>query len=208
MFANDFKNLEWLYTHCGCKNGDDPKMEVIWEKRQWSLLLKNEGFLKMEMTFKNGDGSKMENGIRKTIDVKILWGSLWKWIFDDNGLRNSIMSKEELWGNIGSEEVCCRFSIVCAQKLSSKMFLSGGGTQKWPKKGFRWSRRAWKIVGREKNGPNLGIFIELWEEQKSDIFVCMVDRFCLNFVWISCCQNYKIFCPETWLIMFNSKCKV
>ena len=30
----------------------------------------------MEMTFKNGDGSKMENGIGKTIDVNILWGSL------------------------------------------------------------------------------------------------------------------------------------
>ena len=90
----------------------------------------------MEMTFKNGDGSKMENGIRKTIDVKILWGSLWKWIFDDNGLRNSIMFKEELWGNIGSEEVCWRFSIVCGQKLSFKMFLSGGGTQKMAEKGF------------------------------------------------------------------------
>ena len=40
------------------------------------------------------------------------------------------MFKEELWGNIGSEEVCWRFSIVCGQKLSFKMFLSGGGTQK------------------------------------------------------------------------------
>ena len=51
MFANDSKKLKRLYSHWGCKNGDDPKMEVIWEKRQWSLLLKNEGFLKMEMTF-------------------------------------------------------------------------------------------------------------------------------------------------------------
>ena len=40
------------------------------------FIVKNEGLLKMEMAFKNGDGSKMENGIRKTIDVKILWGSL------------------------------------------------------------------------------------------------------------------------------------
>ena len=72
----------------------------------------------MEMTFKNGDGSKMENGIRKTIDVKILWCSLCEseflMIFC---LRNSIMSKEGLWGNIGSGEVCCRFFIICAQNV-------------------------------------------------------------------------------------------
>ena len=37
------------------------------------FIVKNEGLLKMEMAFKNGDGSKMENGIRKTIDVKISW---------------------------------------------------------------------------------------------------------------------------------------
>ena len=82
------------------------------------FIVKNEGLLKMEMAFKNGDGSKMENGIRKTIDVKILWGSLceseYSMIFR---LRNSIMSKEGLWGNIGSGEVCCRFSIICAQNV-------------------------------------------------------------------------------------------
>ena len=47
-------------------------------------MLKNNGFLKMEMTFKNGDGSKMENGIGKIIDVKNFMGLIvWKWIFDD-----------------------------------------------------------------------------------------------------------------------------
>ena len=98
MSANDSKKLERLYFYWGCKNGNEPKMGLIWKKKQWSIL--------------------------------------WKWIFDDNGLRNSIMFKEELWGNIGSEEVCWRFSIVCGQKLSFKMFLSGGGTQKMAEKGF------------------------------------------------------------------------
>ena len=60
------------------------------------FIVKNEGLLKMEMAFKNGDGSKMENGIRKTIDVKILWGSLceseYSMIFR---LRNSISLRRD-----------------------------------------------------------------------------------------------------------------
>ena len=108
-------------------------MEVIWEKKGNGVyLLKNEGFLKMEMTLKMAMALKKNEGhLRRKMASK--WrrelGNLLMWKFYGAhelceseflmifSLRNSIMSKEGLWGNIGSGEVCCRFSIICAQNV-------------------------------------------------------------------------------------------
>ena len=61
------------------------------------------------------------------------------------------------------------FNMVGGLKNGRKGVLGG------PEGGLKncWKGKKW---------AEFGDFIELWEEQKSDTFVCMVDRICLNFV--------------------------
>ena len=79
------------------------------------------------------------------------------------------MSKEELWGNIGSEEVCCRFSIVCAQKLSSKMFLSMVGGLKNGRKRVLAGPKGLENLLEGKNGSKV---------ENSMFLFKMVKKYC------------------------------